>query len=522
MPPKSNWWKFFAKLDGANAKHARCRTCGKLVKHSGNTTNLKSHIENKHSSLLESSSASTVPAAVRSSSSDLRKPGTSDSNGDQHDPESMSAVETATLKVSQPTLQQSFKKITSFQEGSRKHCEITNSIVYMICKDNMPLTTVEKPGFLKLIGLALPHYKVPSRKAIKKLIEEKYTLLSDSFRTKFSSLQYFSLTTDIWTDTMQTRSFLGLTLHFSEGEKALNCNLGVKELDQRHNAQYIASKLLEICNEWNLKKENVACVVTDGASNMAKAVEIAFDKKNHIICFAHVINLVAQRALDSHSQVVEVITKVKRIVTWFKHSVVASDSLRRATELKLIQDVETRWNSTLYMIKRFVLLSTTVNEIILKHETAPPMMTASEIKILCEIQDLMAPLEMATREISGEKYVTSSLAIPLSYKISDKINATGVRIQTDAAKLLRDSVINELNKRLGSIEQCVFLAVATLLDPRFKKLYFKNPETISRAVRELKDMVKTSMKTRSCAGSGSDSESSSGEKGKAAKLIFHS
>jgi len=69
---------------------------------------------------------------------------------------------------------------------------------------------------------------------------------------------------------------------------------------------------------------------------------------------------------------------VKNIIKRFKHSVVASDELRKATngDGKLIQDVATRWNSTYYMLERFTKLSQSVNDIVPKHNTAPPMTSA--------------------------------------------------------------------------------------------------------------------------------------------------
>lgn len=40
MAPKSDLWKYFLKLSKTEAK---CKVCAKIIKTSGNTTNLKSH-----------------------------------------------------------------------------------------------------------------------------------------------------------------------------------------------------------------------------------------------------------------------------------------------------------------------------------------------------------------------------------------------------------------------------------------------------------------------------------------------
>lgn len=40
-----------------------------------------------------------------------------------------------------------FKNIKSFQEGGLKHKKLTDKILFMICKDNQPVATVEGEGF---------------------------------------------------------------------------------------------------------------------------------------------------------------------------------------------------------------------------------------------------------------------------------------------------------------------------------------------------------------------------------------
>jgi len=43
--------------------------------------------------------------------------------------------------------------------------------------------------------------------------------------------------------------------------------------------------------------------------------------------------------------------KIKRLITFFKQSVVATDELRKYETKKLIQSVPTRWNSVYYMLQ---------------------------------------------------------------------------------------------------------------------------------------------------------------------------
>jgi hypothetical protein len=81
----------------------------------------------------------------------------------------------------------------------------------MLVKDNMPLWSTEKDGFKLLMKTVAPKYKIPSRKTIIKLISSKYDVLSAQIKNKLSLVENITLTTDIWTDTINTKSYLGMT-----------------------------------------------------------------------------------------------------------------------------------------------------------------------------------------------------------------------------------------------------------------------------------------------------------------------
>lgn len=81
--------------------------------------------------------------------------------------------------------------------------------------------------------------------------------------------------------------------------------------------------------------------------------------KKHLGCFAHTLQLVITDALNI-ADVKPIIFKAKDIVTTFKTSNETIDILKAEQlkltkpQLKLTQEVITRWNSALHMIKRIL------------------------------------------------------------------------------------------------------------------------------------------------------------------------
>lgn len=293
----------------------------------------------------------------------------------------------------------------------------------MIAKDNMPLSTTEKLGFKFFMNKALSLYKIPSRKSITNLMKSKYEVLSSLVKSKLSLIEYLTITADIWTDTINTKSFLGVTVHFLNLSKLNleNVTIGVLELGECHTSSNICDWFDNILKDWGIKKHQIVTVVTDSGENIMSAVKTTFGNEKHLPCFTHTLNLVTQRALDNLQDIQTIISKIKSIVTFFKQSVSASDELRKLCNLKLKQSVPTRWNSIFYMIERFVSCSNHIASVLINIRRAPVMLSASEIDIAKEMLLILRPFEIATKELCGENYITGSKIIPLIHCLVKKV-----------------------------------------------------------------------------------------------------
>ena len=156
-------------------------------------------------------------------------------------------------------------------------------------------------------------------------------------------------------------------------------------------------------------------------TQILNTVNKVLGKNKHTPCFAHTINLVSESVIK-HQSIEPLIIKVRNVVLWVKRSVIISDKLRKVQiksgvtkgcVKKMVLDVKTRWNSTYYMLQRFIEMVNIISPITLQHITAPAMPTAIEINTIKQFIELLKPLEFLTREFSGDKYVTISKIIPM-------------------------------------------------------------------------------------------------------------
>lgn len=125
------------------------------------------------------------------------------------------------------------------------------------------------------------------------------------------------------------------------------------------------------------------------------------------------------------------------------------------------------------LMERFLKLYEFIAPILLKNPKSPTMIDASELEVIKEVLTVLSPIEAASKEMCGENYLTSSKVIPLVNCLIKRIETSSP--STEEVLALKTITLNEIHKRFGAIEQNKLLAVATILDPRFKKLHFNTP-----------------------------------------------
>ena len=132
---------------------------------------------------------------------------------------------------------------------------------------------------------------------------------------------------------------------------------------------------------------------------------------------------------------------------------------------RLVQDVSTRWNSTLYMLQSIMNQKVALAAYLTENDSIPQI-TSHQFDIISKIIAVLTPIEDITQSISSET-ASASIIIPYvrALKKSLEINSDDRGIQT-----MKHEILASLDRCFYTIETNEVLVLATLLDPCFKDL----------------------------------------------------
>ncbi|KAF0715631.1 zinc finger BED domain-containing protein 4-like, partial [Aphis craccivora] len=434
MAPRksSETWNHFSEL--ANSK-AKCGYYSKILSTAGGSFgNLNRHLKTVH------------PAVLFSKAKEIMD---HDENL-VYDPASHADPPVEALNIPGSSVNNTSLNTTRIQSNIMSFMQ--SKKIYL--NEFYPFSMVDDKEFRKLLKMLNPRYEIPCRQTISKnLIPKLYNLTLENLKKKVENAKAVSLTTDGWT-CVNNKSYVAVTAHFIDEDKIVSVCLGCEHFPLQHTAINLAEYLKSITIEWKINNKVVA-VVTDNAANMVSAVrQLHF---RHIGCFAHSINLVVQNSLANIS---EIVSKVKKIVEFFKRS---------SNALTKLQSTQAQMGLPLLKLKQDYAVISTLALLQSSIDTLTPEEWDTVDKAILILQIF----NEVTIEVSSEKTVSISKKIVLVSSMTATVDTYVNDISLPCAvHQMAVSLKSELQKRFKDIEENEIVAQASILDPRFKKYGF--------------------------------------------------
>lgn len=251
---------------------------------------------------------------------------------------------------------------------------------------------MEDDGLRDIIRIA-SNDELPSRATIVTRIHELYEKERATRVVELEHATTVALTGDYWTS-LGNHNYLGVTVHYIDEHWKLRSHaLTVMKTEERHYAETCAEHFMDVAKQWNVEKK-VSTLSTDSARNMiAAARQLPFD---HLPCTAHILQRSVTVSLQN-SPFDSALAKCRKIVGHFKHSPANAAELAQQQiangqkKESLIQDVPTRWNSTLEMVKSVRRNEQPLRDVLALQKTNIAMPTTAELEKLQKLETLLEP-----------------------------------------------------------------------------------------------------------------------------------
>ena len=404
---RSPIWEYFKVAEDSHYAICNATNCSKSVSRGGqttktfNTSNLVYHLKSKHKELHEEY---------------LRK---------------LSDGKLAKDVIFRPASQSNSKQLTlpdmrKWDVSDPRAQTIHFRIAEMIALDYQPISLVDDVGFSRLISALEPHYAMPSRRYITETIMPKlYENCKKGVESEIKGVRNFSFTSDLWSTTVSVNSLMSLTAHWiTENFVRKQAILHSQSFEGSHTGEQIQRKLQNMFTQWGIQNCQVHMVFRDNGANMVKALNDA--GLPHYGCFAHTLQLVVNDGVLSQRAENDLLACCRRIVCHFSHSCLAYSHLREIqqnlglSQHRLIQDEPTRWNSSLYMMKR--ILEQKAALAVYATERSVNQLTSHQLDLAAKVVAVLSPIEEVTKSISADA-ATISVIIPF-VKLLSKLSMT--------------------------------------------------------------------------------------------------
>ncbi|XP_065889309.1 E3 SUMO-protein ligase ZBED1-like [Dysidea avara] len=359
---------------------------------------------------------------------------------------------------SQPSIEEALMSSLSYDNKSKKWVELTNAVTYCIAKDMLPLYTVEKARFRKMLAAFDKRYKPSSRNYMSRVaISAAYSTTKEQVVRDLGQIEYYSATTDCWSS-QGLKPYLSYTVHYVDSKWSLKSYcLQTMYFPEDHTASNLAEGLQETLQSWSLDITRQVCITTDSASNIIRTTKDLGWKQ--LSCCGHNLNLAVNKGLQDQ-RCSSTIGTCRKVVSAFSMSwkrrrdLTSTQATMDLPQHSLAADCVTRLGSTGKMVERIREHQESINVVLSNDKKASHLILNWQKKeVLKAIDTLLSPLKKMT-DLSAKDYVTISTIKPMLEYIC------------------KDLLADDTNDSAF----CLLVNIANFMEPRFKVDYLNDDE----------------------------------------------
>ncbi|KAM5158321.1 LOW QUALITY PROTEIN: uncharacterized protein ACMZJ9_009610 [Mantella aurantiaca] len=371
-------------------------------------------------------------------------------------------------------------------------------IIEMVVKNSVPLSFFSQTAFLGLNGEMAKKLGVSlERESIRKLIieEAKYKKeeLQKVLKGRFVFLKFDACT-------RHRINYFAINVRFvDENNKTITRTLGLKDTQAHHTSDYLQKLVEGVLEDFEIKKEQILCVVTDNAFNMVSTIEkmnadeegnkqileleedssasigesleteenagifldnfieeaLKISTIHHMRCAVHTLQLAIRDGLkDRHAATL--IGKLRQ-VTVAARAPKTDAILKRRAGKGAILDPTTRWGSTYLMVKRLLELKDFIEEM----DNENLALTESQWTQTKELENLLSHPFNVTKRLQCDDLTPGKFLLEWK-SLLYRLNKNG--------GLIAEGIASSMRKRESLLLENELLLAAIYVDPMSRLL----------------------------------------------------
>ncbi|KAL2920462.1 putative AC transposase [Bienertia sinuspersici] len=393
--------------------------------------------------------------------------------------------------------------------NAKKHLDLCDAYQAYLAANPLPTPEFDQKVFCRMFTDAIMYHSYPLSIVEHVKLREMLTYLNSKLRhitrniiLKYCLLEHKRLksmlheiladvnsrirfTCDCWS-ACTSRGFLTLTAHFIDNNWNLKSHiLNFRYFPPPHRGVDIYLFVVGLIKEWNLEGKTFSMTCDNAGSMDVMVARLKSDLQTfgtlplggrffHVRCCAHILNLIVQsgmKVIDASilkvPETVNYIAGSDNRLVLFEKCVVDSKSNFVG---KLLIDCATRWNSTYQMLKRALEAKDALNLFAIVDTSFDFGLSADEWNVVDFVCKFLESFYNITVMFSGSDYPTTNLYFRNIVAIEKLLVVA--HTHTVASIQSMATVMMEKFEKYWS-DYSVLLAIAVLLDPRYKMHFVK-------------------------------------------------
>lgn len=260
-------------------------------------------------------------------------------------------VESASAVKGQRVLHDMWKTAESstaskLAQGANRKFKLARELAILCAVDMLPFSIVDGRAFRRFLRrLGYKYEEIPSRTTVSRsALNDAYEYTLSQVANQLKSVEKFALTTDIWTDGVQRRSYVVFNLHYIDNAfEVRTISLKTESFPGSHTAIAIRECRDKCLRDFSLDPKKLIAMVTDSAANM----RAAFRNENHVRCNDHklhnaiVADLVKSPVGETFIRITSKLREIHRALIFKRDLIEAEwDQLRTEAAMDFIEKIE--------------------------------------------------------------------------------------------------------------------------------------------------------------------------------------